>query len=133
MILGIGTDIVAVARIADVLAAHPERFVARILAPAERAAFVASPHPARHLAKRFAAKEATGKALGTGIGAGVSWHDIQIRSDASGRPQLDLGGPAAARLAAPAGIAAHLSLSDENDYAVAFVVLESVADRASQL
>ena len=72
MIVGVGTDIVQINRIEETLERLGEAFVARILTPAERLEFQSSANPHRLLAKRFAAKEAVGKALGTGIGQGIS-------------------------------------------------------------
>ncbi len=121
MIRGIGTDIVAVARMEALFRRHGERALAKILAPAEREDCRRSPDPARFLAKRFAAKEALGKALGTGIRAPALLPDMSIVHDALGRPGFHLAPELAAALA---GCAAYLSLSDERDYAVAFVILE---------
>ena len=121
MILGIGTDMVTIARIEDVLARHGERFARRILAPAEYALFRRSTRPASYLAKRFAAKEAASKALGTGIGQ-ISWHDLEIRNDERGAPLLVLHGRAAS---ARVGARTWLSISDGGGMAVAFVVIES--------
>ncbi|MFZ5723984.1 MAG: holo-ACP synthase [Pseudomonadota bacterium] len=123
-ICGIGTDLVSVARIAEVLAGHGDRFRARILTPEERREFPGTAPEARWLAKRWAAKEAAAKALGTGIGGRLSFQDIVVGREASGRPVLEFRG-AGLRLAQERGIvAAHLSLSDERDFALAFVVLE---------
>ncbi|MDY0070147.1 MAG: holo-ACP synthase [Porticoccaceae bacterium] len=120
MILGIGTDMVAIERIERALARHGERFAKRILGPAEYVIYRQSSRPVAHLAKRFAAKEAASKALGTGIGQ-VSWHDLEIGNDARGAPRLVLRGAAASAMP---GARAWLSISDENGMAVAFVVIE---------
>lgn len=125
-IRGVGTDMVAVARIAAALERHGERFRARLLAAEERRDFSGRPAgaEARWLAKRWAAKEAVAKAFGTGIGGALSFHDIVIGREASGRPTLAFRG-AATGLAQRMGVQrAHLSLSDERDLALAFVVLE---------
>ena len=82
--ISIGTDILKVERIDDVLSRLGERFVKRILTEEEQREYRASGQPGRLLAKRFAAKEAIAKALGTGIGRGVSWQDIQIEHDDKG-------------------------------------------------
>lgn len=132
MILGIGTDLVAVARVAAVLKRHPQRFVRRVLADSERAAFDASHDPARHLAKRFAAKEAAAKALGTGIGSGVGWHDLQISHDPLGCPQLVVSAAACQRVLSGREIRTQLSVSDEADYALAFVIIETAVGDPSQ-
>lgn len=130
MIVGVGTDIVAVARMADLWQRHGERALAKLLAPAECAECLASKQPERFLAKRFAAKEAFGKALGTGIRAPALLTAIGIGHDALGKPVFSLGPALAAHLAAQR-LVAHLSLSDEQDYAVAFVVVESVEQARS--
>ncbi|MBI5792984.1 MAG: holo-ACP synthase [Rhodocyclales bacterium] len=123
MIFGIGTDIVAVKRMADYFQRHGERGLEKMLAPAEREACRASPDPALFLAKRFAAKEALGKAFGTGVRDPVLLPDIAVEHDALGKPSFSYS-PRLATHLAERGLAAHLSISDEQDYAVAFVVLE---------
>ncbi|MEW6764818.1 MAG: holo-ACP synthase [Pseudomonadota bacterium] len=123
MIYGIGTDIVAIARMARMWEKYGDNLAARILAEAERARLDAQADPARFIAKRFAAKEAAAKALGTGFRNGLSLRHIVVSNDALGKPILRLEGRAA-ELAAELGVqASHLSLSDEIDYAVAFVVM----------
>ncbi len=124
MIFGVGTDIVAVARMAEYWQRHGERGLEKMLAPDEREACRSSLDPARFLAKRFAAKEALGKALGTGVRAPVLLPDIAISHDALGKPAFAFA-PALGAYLAERGLRAHLSISDERDYAVAFVVLES--------
>ncbi|MDN3522179.1 holo-ACP synthase [Halomonas ramblicola] len=124
MILGIGTDIARVARFELALARHGERFPRRLLGETEREGFPARVAPAAYLARRFAAKEAFVKALGTGLRHGMRWTEIQVANDALGRPSLVLGGQAH-ELAMAAGVrATHLSISDEAEFAIAFVVLE---------
>ena len=123
MIFGIGTDIVAVARMGDFWTRHGERGLERLLAPDEREACRGSNHPARFLAKRFAAKEALGKALGTGVRAPLLLPAIAVRHDELGKPDFVFGAELGAHLA-ERGLVAHLSISDELDYAVAFVILE---------
>ena len=123
MIFGIGTDIVAIARMTDFHSRHGERGMERILAPAELAECRASSRPDRFLAKRFAAKEALAKALGTGIRAPVLMTAIAVSHDAQGKPVFQLASDLAAWLE-QRRLVAHLSISDEHDYAVAFVVVE---------
>ena len=123
MIHGIGTDIVAVARMVEYFQRHGERGLEKMLAPAEREACRNSSDPARFLAKRFAAKEALGKAFGTGVRAPVLLPDIAVLHDELGKPSFTYS-PALAAHFAERGISAHLSISDEHDYAVAFVILE---------
>ena len=124
MIYGIGTDIVSTTRIEAALARFGERFAMRVLAPEEREAFLASEHPARFLAKRFAAKEALAKAIGTGLRHPVTLHGIHVVHDPLGRPGLGFGPELMEALQARGIRSHHLSISDEKDMAVAFVVLE---------
>lgn len=123
MIHGVGTDIVRVARMDEALARHGERFAWRILHEKERAAFSASRMPGRFLAKRFAAKEAFGKALGTGVAAPATLHAVRVGHDALGKPLFEYT-PELEVYLRERGLAAHLSLSDETDYVVAFAVIE---------
>lgn len=123
MILGLGTDIVALERIERALERTPA-LAERILTPTELLQWQASKQPARFLAKRFAAKEAAVKALGTGIGRGVGWQQLEVGHNELGRPLLSLFDEAA-RIAQALGITHwHLSLSDEADYVVAQVIAE---------
>ncbi len=124
MIVGIGTDLAAVPRIAAVLARHGDRFRRRVLVEAEQRAFTDAAAEARWFAKRYAAKEAVAKAFGTGIGAQLSFQDIVIGREASGRPTLAFTGQGALLAARLGVVRAHLTLSDEAEYALAFVVLE---------
>ena len=124
MIHGIGTDIVAVARLARALERFGDELARRILHPDEQPAFHASPHPARLLAKRFAAKEAAVKALGTGFTGGIRLQDVAVGHHPGGQPRLDLHGEARRTAEAAMVRHTHLSLSDEHEHAVAFVVLE---------
>jgi holo-[acyl-carrier protein] synthase len=122
MIIGIGTDIVQIARVKSVLERHGRSFAERILCPAELAIFDSKKQPETYLAKRYAAKEAASKALGTGIGA-VSWQDIEVRNNSAGAPLLALTGEAQSRMAEIGASQALVSLSDERDFVVAFVTL----------
>lgn len=131
MIFGIGTDIVAINRIEEGLAKHGDWFLHRILSDAELAEYAthttsANPHAAaRFVAKRFAAKEAFSKAFGTGIGQAVGWHDVRVTHDTKGKPLLAVSAPLQARLNEAGVNNTHISISDEQDHAIAFVVLES--------
>lgn len=126
-IIGIGTDLVAIARLRRLVDQYGERLAARLLAPDERAAyrtFTDVPSAAAFLARRFAAKEATAKALGCGIGAEARFTELAVGHTDQGAPQLRLTG-AAQRRADHLGVTRlHLSISDERDQALAFVVLE---------
>ena len=130
MILGIGSDLVDIGRIEQVIDRHGERFLARIFTAAERARAERRVNRAATYAKRFAAKEACAKALGTGLRNGVFWRDIGVVNLPSGRPTLELSGGALARLQAitPKGYEAHidLTITDEGPMAQAFVVISAV-------
>ena len=123
MIHGIGTDIVAVARLRGMWERHGERIVDKLLAPCEREGYVRAPDKGRFLAKRFAAKEAFAKALGTGVRAPATLTAIGVIHDDLGKPLFALG-EALASVLAEKDLIAHLSISDEADYAVAYVILE---------
>lgn len=125
MILGIGTDIVTVERMAENLERLGERFARRLLTESELAEFEKKHNGASYLAKRFAAKEAAVKALGTGFAEGITWKHVCVRNDDKGAPFIELTGPAQERALAMGVQRVHLSLSDEKDHAVAFVILES--------
>ena len=100
MIIGIGTDIIDIRRIEKVLARHGARFLKRVFTEEERAYAERRPRNfAATLAKRFAAKEACAKALGTGLGQGVSWQDIGVVRGKFGPPSLKLKGKAIEHLA----------------------------------
>ncbi|HDZ56116.1 MAG TPA: holo-ACP synthase [Pseudomonas xinjiangensis] len=126
MIVGIGTDLVLVSRIEAVLGRQGDRFAERILTEVELQRFRAHNQPARYLAKRFAAKEAILKALGTGLAKGMSWQDMQIDNDELGAPLVRLSGAALQRLEEGGGGRMLLSLSDEREQALAFVVWSAV-------
>lgn len=123
MIFGIGTDIVRVARMAENLSRFGERFARRILTDAEFQEFLGATRRAHFLAKRFAAKEAAAKALGTGFRDGLCLSHIGVGHDLNGRPNLVFTGHAA-HLIEHMGIGdAHVSISDEVEFAIAFVTL----------
>ena len=121
--ISIGTDILRIARVEEVVERLGDRFVARILTPWEQEEYRVSQMPHRLLAKRFAAKEAIAKALGTGIGRGVSWQDITIVHDDKGAPQVHLSGGALSVATKRGGKRVELSLADEAEYVVAFAIL----------
>src|SRR6266478_50072 len=106
MILGIGSDLIDIARIDRVIERFGERFLDRIFTDVERRKSDRRANRAASYAKRYAAKEACSKALGTGFRAGVFWRDLGVVNLASGRPTLVLTGGAAERLAAitPSGM-----------------------------
>jgi holo-[acyl-carrier protein] synthase len=123
MIIAIGTDIVEIARIAKVLERQAGRFVERILCPSEQEQYASRGNPVAFVATRFAAKEAIAKALGTGIGHGVSFQDMQISNDDKGAPHVQLSGGAAEVMRSRGGQRVLLSLADERDYAIAYAML----------
>lgn len=123
MIYGIGTDIAEISRLGDLYQRHGERALERILAPTERDDCRASTDPARFIAKRFAAKEALGKAFGTGVRDPLLLTHIAVDHDELGKPFFVLTGELAA-IFTERKLNAHLSISDEREFAVAFVVLE---------
>lgn len=125
MIHGIGTDIVEVARIESLWARYGERFAARILTEAELTVLAVHPAPARMLAKRFAAKEAFAKAVGSGMRYPVSFHRVGVTHDSLGKPMLQFDGVLRPYLAQLGITGHHLSISDEREMVVAFVVLET--------
>lgn len=125
MIYGIGTDIVEVERIQSSLDQFGDAFARRILAETEMADYAVSPLKARFLAKRFAAKEAFSKAIGTGIRGEVSFHNIAVTHDALGRPLLQLAPTLQAFLKEHHIHQSHISISDEKNLALAYVVLET--------
>lgn len=124
MIVGIGTDIISVARIERVIERNPE-FVHKVFSPSEIAYCDARAAKAQSYAARFAAKEALMKALGTGWAEGVNWLDIQVIMNEAGKPSLSLSGKALALSESMQVDRLHLSLSHEKEQAVAFVILES--------
>jgi holo-[acyl-carrier protein] synthase len=130
MILGIGSDLVDVRRIEQVIARHGERFLGRIFTDTERAKAEGRANRIETYAKRFAAKEACAKALGTGLRRGVFWRDMGVVNLTSGRPTLRLTGGALRRLQeiTPAGCEARidLTITDEGPLAQAFVVISAV-------
>ena len=125
MIAGVGTDIVAIERVGKLYERHGERALEKLLAPDERADFEKASDPARFLAKRFAAKEAFGKALGIGVATPATLPNIAVTHDALGKPDFQYA-PKLAELMQERGLIAHLSISDEQDCALAFVVMERI-------
>ena len=129
MIHGVGTDIAAVARLAALYEKHGERALEKLLAPAEREGFERAADKGRFLAKRFAAKEAFGKALGIGVAAPATLPNVAIDHDTLGKPVFAYAPELDAWLH-ERGLIAHLSISDEKDYATAFVVVERLSGLA---
>jgi holo-[acyl-carrier protein] synthase len=127
MIIGLGSDIVDIRRIARVIDKYGERFLDRIFTPAERAKADARATRIETYAKRFAAKEACAKALGTGFRRGVFWRDLGVVNLPGGKPTMKLSGGALKRLQAitPPGCEAtiEVSLTDEGPTAQAIVII----------
>jgi holo-[acyl-carrier protein] synthase len=130
MIIGLGSDIVDVRRIARVVDKYGERFLDRIFTDAERAKAERRATRIETYAKRFAAKEACAKALGTGFRRGVFWRDLGVVNLPGGKPTMKLTGGALQRLQAitPAGCEAtiEVSLTDEGSTAQAIVIISAV-------
>jgi holo-[acyl-carrier protein] synthase len=124
VIFGIGTDIVRVARMQKDLERFGNRFAERILTTNELREFSASARPAHFLARRFAAKEAAAKAMGTGFSNGLALRHIGVIHDDAGKPMLEFTDTALEFMRRRGITTAHISLSDEEDHAVAFVTLE---------
>jgi holo-[acyl-carrier protein] synthase len=137
MIIGIGSDLIDIRRIAKVIERHGERFLDRIFTEAERARAERRAKSEKMVvatyAKRFAAKEACSKALGTGIRRGVWWRDMGVVNLPGGRPTMELTGGARERLAVltPEGHEARIDLSITDDWplAQAFIVISAIPRR----
>jgi holo-[acyl-carrier protein] synthase len=124
-ILGIGTDIVEVARIERLLRDKGGEFLARVFTPTEVEYCNARPKPGPHFAARFAAKEAFMKAIGTGWAKGVGFGEIGVENNSDGKPRLVLTGEAQSFMDGKGPSFLWLSLSHTKDYATATVVIES--------
>jgi len=130
MIYGVGTDIVDIARIeAAVTRSHGERFVRKILGGQEYEQYClrnqqSSAKALRYLATRFAAKEAFSKAIGTGVRLPMTLRNLQTLNEANGRPYLYMDGDLQAWMQQK-NLSAHVSISDEAHYVIAFVIVES--------
>jgi len=129
MILGIGTDLANIDRIAGTLERFGDRFRNRVFTETEQRKADRRADTAGTYAKRWAAKEACSKALGTGLRMGIAWRDMAVRNIDTGQPVMQVTGWAAERLAemTPPGHEAviHVSLTDDHPWAQAFVVIEA--------
>jgi holo-[acyl-carrier protein] synthase len=124
MILGIGTDLVEVARIRQTIARYGERFLKRVFTEGERNYASSKANEAERFAARFAAKEAGMKAIGTGWKRGVTWRDFEVVNQPSGRPVLRIAGTAR-EIASRLGVQSiSISLTHTAEMAIAVVVLE---------
>lgn len=134
MIIGIGSDLIDIRRVAKVIERHGDRFLERVFTDAERAKAARRAKNENMVvatyAKRFAAKEACSKALGTGIRQGVWWRDMGVVNLPGGRPSMRLTGGALARLQVltPEGhdVQIDLSITDDWPLAQAFVIISAI-------
>ncbi len=131
MIFGIGTDICDIRRIRASLDRHGERLARRILSDGELATWKMRSErwPDRgvsYLASRFSAKEAFSKAIGTGMRMPMTWRDCEIAKAASGKPEIVLHGALKVWFESRQ-LKAHVSVTDETDYAASFVVVEQAS------
>ena len=124
MIVGIGVDVVDIARLRRAIDRQGERFIRRIYTAGEQEYCRAHRDPTPYFAARFAAKEALFKALGTGWAQGVTWLDAEIRRNDQGAPWLALSGKAEEVSRALGARTIHLSLSHSEETAIALVILE---------
>jgi holo-[acyl-carrier protein] synthase len=126
MLVGTGIDLTEIDRIRKSIARFGDRFLDRIFTPREKAYCLRKRNSAESFAARFAAKEAAAKALGTGISYGVTWLEIEVTREPSGRPGLSFHGRAA-QIAARLGVVqAALSLTHTGEMAMASVALEGL-------
>jgi len=125
MILGVGTDLMEIARIQQSIDRYGDRFLARVFTPREIAYCRRKKNAAESFAARFAAKEAGAKALGTGISHGISWLELEVTREPTGRPLLQLSGRAAGRARSLGVTRISLSLTHSRDTALAVVMMES--------
>jgi holo-[acyl-carrier protein] synthase len=125
MILGVGIDIIEVARIQASFERFEERLLNRLLLPAEIAYCLSHTQAAPHLAARFAAKEAISKAFGTGIGAEIGWLDIEVLNHPSGQPYVELHARGKELFARRGASRLLLSMSHTQTYAAAVATLEA--------
>ncbi|KOC88251.1 holo-ACP synthase [Winslowiella iniecta] len=124
-ILGLGTDIVEIARIEGVISRSGDRLAQRVLSANEWAQYQAHKQPLRFLAKRFAVKEAAAKAFGTGIRGGLAFNQFEVYNDELGKPGLRFF-QHAAEVAEKLGVKyVHVTLADERNYACATVIIEN--------
>ncbi len=129
MIIGIGTDIVRIERIRAIFEKYDQRFVDKYFTDAEKEQALKRHDCVRYYAKRFAAKEALLKAMGTGMRDNLSWKDMSITNDPLGAPVVTVSGAIEKALKEKQGIndqnpVISISLSDEDAYALAFVIVE---------
>lgn len=130
MILGIGNDIIKVARIQSSIERYQERFLNRVFTPSEQEYCLGRKESALHFAGRFAAKEAAAKALGTGFSDGITWLDIEVSNDEKGKPHLILSPKLLSQFENPR---LSISISHCDEYATAFAVWSHCTERDSKI
>ncbi|MGG4609933.1 holo-ACP synthase [Providencia sp. Me31A] len=124
-IIGLGTDIVEIARIEAMIERTGDSFAKRVLTETELIQYQQQSKPARFLAKRFAVKEAAAKALGTGFRNGLAFNQFEVTNDKLGKPLLSLSDKALKLADNLHATHFHVSITDERHYAVATVIIES--------
>ena len=124
MVIGVGTDVIEIARISQSIGRFGDRFLARVFTPREIAYCQRKKNAAESFAARFAAKEAGAKALGTGISHGVGWLELEVGREPGGRPTMELTGRAAEQARELGVTRVSLSLTHSKDIALAVVVME---------
>jgi holo-[acyl-carrier protein] synthase len=125
MIRGIGTDIIEIVRLKNILCGdHSESFIERVFTVKEIRYCESKYRPEIHYAARFAAKEAFFKALGTGYRDGMSWKDISVKNDELGKPEIELSGKTLVNFKKKKFNHVYLSISHTKEYAVSFVVID---------
>ncbi len=125
MIVGLGSDLIEIARIAASIDRFGERFLTRVFTRAEIAYCTRKKNAAESFAARFAAKEAAAKALGTGISHGIAWPEIEVVREPSGRPTIQWHGRALTRASRLEVRHTHVTLTHSRELAMAVVVVES--------
>ena len=127
MIVGLGIDLVDTERIESAWKRFGERFVNRILLEDEKAYCLSHHNPATFIAARFAAKEAVSKALGTGLGPLLGWHDIEVRHKESGAPYVELHGKGQDLLSQVKANTIHLTLTHTATNSIAMAIVERIS------
>jgi holo-[acyl-carrier protein] synthase len=123
MVIGIGTDIVKIERIARIIQRLPQ-FIDRVFTPAEAEYCLSKAVPAQSFAARFAAKEAVMKAIGSGWSEGIAWQDIEVTIGPNGNPGITVHNACAQFMESKQIHSIHVSLAHEKEYAIAYVLLE---------
>jgi len=122
-IRGIGTDIVKISRVEELISRYGDRFLKRLFLPAEISYCQSKKRPAIHFAARFAAKEAMLKALGTGLSQGISWKNIEVCRRPGAAPEFSFSGRVAELCRERDINGSMISLSHEQEFALAFVII----------